>query len=165
MTLHKPSVLTVLLFGLLACHQTSQKYENIEVNDNAKVGRVKTAATSSDASTTKADGSIKNKSTEEKIIDAVFGLREVKKRERYIEEQAKGKRRLKVWVADTPNLPAKKYYWIKVGEDNGASLVTHFNFHVYPDSMRILYYDSQSDSELTLSTWRKIRPSHRLTGE
>ena len=69
---------------------------------------------------------------------------------------SKGKRHLKIWVADTPNLPDQKYYWIQAGEDNGTNLVTHFNFYVYPDSMRIMYYDTQSDSELTLNKWRKI---------
>jgi hypothetical protein len=93
---------------------------------------------------------------EEKIIDTIFKLKEVKERAKYVEQQTRGERRLKVWVEDTPNLRDHKYYWIKVGEDNGTNLVTHFNFYVYPDSMRIMYYDITSDSVLTLNKWRKV---------
>ena len=62
---------------------------------------------------------------------------------------------MKVWVEETPKQPDQNYYWIKVGEDNGINLVTHFNFYVYPDSMRIMYYDTANDSEVTLEKWRK----------
>ena len=92
---------------------------------------------------------------ESKIIDTIFSLKEVKERQKYIEEQTKGKRHLQIWIADKPNM-TNKYYWIKVGEDNGINLVTHFNFNVYPDSMSIMYFDTQNDKEITLKEWRKI---------
>jgi len=93
---------------------------------------------------------------EEKIIDSIFKLPEIIKRAKYIEQETKGKRHLKVWVSDIPHLPDQKYYWVKAGEDNGSSLVTHFSFYVYADSMRIMYYDINDDKELTLSEWRKV---------
>jgi len=151
MTLAKLSELTFLIFALLGCNQTSKQSDNLK-----KIDTTKTAISNSTTSTKKADNSISNDDVEEKIIDTIFKLTEVKERAKYIEKQTKGKRHLRVWVADTPNLPDQKYYWIKVGEDNGTSLVTHFDFYVYPDSMRIMYYDTPSDSELTLNKWRKI---------
>jgi len=156
MTPPKISVLTFLLFILFACNQTSKQPDNIKKVDIAKIDTSKTVIINSTASTKKADSSINNEDIEDKIIDTIFKLTEVKERAKYIDEQTKGKRHLKIWVADTPNLPDQKYYWIKAGEDNGTNLVTHFNFYVYPDSMRIMYYDAQSDSVLTLNKWRKI---------
>ena len=65
----------------------------------------------------------------------------------------KGERHMKMWISGTPAELNKKYYWVTAGEDNGMSLVTHFNFHVYPDSMRIMYYDATEDHEITLKEW------------
>ena len=92
---------------------------------------------------------------ENKIIDTIFKLKEIKDRQKYIEHQTKGVRHLQIWIADKPNLTTK-YYWIQVGEDNGLNFVTHFNFDVYPDSMRIMFFDKQDDKEVTLMDWRKI---------
>lgn len=91
---------------------------------------------------------------EDKITDTIFQLAEVKKRADYIEQQTKGARHLKIWIAGTPE-DGNKYYWVKAGEDNGFNLVTHFNFYVYPDSMRIMYYDVAEDQELTIKEWEK----------
>jgi hypothetical protein len=82
-------------------------------------------------------------------------LTEVKERAKYLEKQTEGKRHLQIWIADTPSIK-QPYYYVQVGEDNGTNFVTHFNFYVYPDSMRIMYYDTQNDTELTLDKWRKI---------
>ena len=101
------------------------------------------------------DTSINNNQIEESIIDTIFSLAEVKDKAKYIEQQTNGKRDLKIWVVAAPNL-AHKYYWIKVGEDNGTNLVTHFNFYVYPDSMRIIYLDTKNNKELTIDEWRKV---------
>ncbi|HEY1871246.1 MAG TPA: hypothetical protein VGG71_09320, partial [Chitinophagaceae bacterium] len=68
--------------------------------------------------------STKNGDIEEKIVDTIFKLKEVKERAKYIEQQTRGQRRVRIWFEDTPRLPGKKYYWVKVGEDNGAALVT-----------------------------------------
>ncbi len=148
MPLPNSSTLTffsLLLFGLLSCNQTSNSSDNLKKVDTVKNNNV--GLTSTDK---QIDSII-----EEKVIDTIFKLTEVKKRTNYIEQQTNGERHLKIWVADTPNLPDKKYYWIKVGEDNGTSLVTHFNFYVYPDSMRIMYYDINDDKEIGLDTWRR----------
>jgi len=150
MKLRGLSILTFLISSLFACNQNSKQPENIKAIDTAKPSN-----TLSSISTPKIDSSINSKNIEDKIIDTIFNLPEIKELANYIENQTKGKRHLKVWVSDTPNLSDHKYYWIKVGEDNGTNLVTHLNFYVYPDSMRIMYYDTQSDNILTLGKWRK----------
>lgn len=90
-----------------------------------------------------------------RILDTIAKLPEVVKRQQYIEEQTKGERHLTIWISGEPNATSN-YYWVNAGEDNGTNLVTHFNFWVYPDSMRILYYDTPNDTAITLEDWRRI---------
>ena len=89
-----------------------------------------------------------------KIIDTIFSLPEVKQRAAFIFNQTNGGRSMKVWIEDTPSISAKEYYWVKAGEDNGIKLVTHYNFFVYPESMKIMLYDSKTNKELPLERWR-----------
>lgn len=100
------------------------------------------------------DTAAKFNDIEYKIIDSLFQLKEIKDRQKYIEQQTKGARHLQIIIADKPNL-TNKYYWMKVAEDNGTNFVTHFNFYVYPDPIRIMFFDTQDDRELTLNKWRK----------
>ena len=149
MTLAKFSNLILLLLAFLACKETSNHSDNVD-----QVDTIKNPKTPSINSTNQTDILVNENEIEEKIIDTIFKLPEVKKRAKYIDQQTKGKRNLKVWIEDTPDLTSQKYYWIKVGEDNGTILVTHFNFYVYPVSMRIMYYDINEDKEMTLDVWR-----------
>ena len=139
----------LLLFGLHSCNQTTNKSENLNDDtikkENPHIGFVDKPI----------DSLAKTNDAEEKIIDTIFKLKGVKERAKYIEHQTKGKRHLKIWVEATPKKPKENYYWIKVGEDNGTNSVAHFNFFVYPDSMRIMYYDTPSDTEMTLDKWGK----------
>ncbi|HTM65775.1 MAG TPA: hypothetical protein VL093_05625 [Flavipsychrobacter sp.] len=153
MTFAKILVLIFLFYALLACNPSRKPSDNLKKADTTK-GDL--SQPQSVVSTKIATSSTNKEGVEEKIFDTIFKLPEVEERARYIEKQTKGTRNLKIWIADTPTLPDRRYYWIKVGEDNGTNLVTHFNFHVYPDSMRIIYFDIESDSELTLDKWRKI---------
>lgn len=91
---------------------------------------------------------------DDKIIDKVFTLPEVKERAEYIKNETDGKRNLKIWIAARPD-ETDGYFWVKVGEDNGMSLVTHFDFYVYPETMEIFFYDVLTDSQMSLTEWRK----------
>jgi hypothetical protein len=91
---------------------------------------------------------------EDKIIDTIASLKEVVERSKYVEEQTKGKRHLKFAIWDKPK-KGTSYYWVKVMEDNGIALYTHFNFYVYPKTMTIKYYDTINDKVIDLTTWRK----------
>jgi hypothetical protein len=64
-----------------------------------------------------------------------------------------GKWRCRIWVAGKPD--DRKFYWIAVGEGYRKNEVTHFNFHVYPDSTRILFYDIINEREMPLEKWRE----------
>jgi len=91
---------------------------------------------------------------EDRIIDTLLRVPQVVAQSKYMEKETKGERRLKLWIGSRPS-EGDKYYWVKAGEDNGMSLVTIFDFHVYPDSMRIMYYDVAEDREMTLREWEE----------
>lgn len=96
---------------------------------------------------------IKPNYEELKIWDTIFKLPEVKDRIKYVHEVTNGKRNLQVLTYSKPN-KENNYYWIKVSEDNGITTVAHFNFFVYPNT-EIKYFDTVTDSILTLEEWRK----------
>ncbi|MDD3858752.1 MAG: hypothetical protein PHW83_01020 [Bacteroidales bacterium] len=100
------------------------------------------------------DNSSDKLSIEDKILNKVLALPEVKERADYIIKETNGERHLEVWIASTPK-ETGSYYLIKAGEDNGMSMVTHFDFYVYPKTMEIKYYDILTDSELSLAEWRE----------
>ena len=91
-----------------------------------------------------------------KIIDTIISLKEVKAQALYVLKQTKGTRHLQysIWQKPTKKKP---YYWVKVMEDNGSTYYTHFNFYVYPGSLRIKYLDTMNDRAIDLETWRKHR--------
>ena len=139
----------LLFYSFLSCNQAAH-----QSGDLKKVDTVKNDKTSFRPVNKQTDN-LPNSNLEEKIIDTIFKLAEVKERAKYIEQQTKGKRHLIIWVENTPGSD-NQYYWIKVGEDNGMNFVTHFNFYVYPDSMRIMYFDINNDKEIGLAEWRRI---------
>jgi hypothetical protein len=91
---------------------------------------------------------------EDRIIDTIIKLEEVKERGEYVKAQTNGRRHLQYSIWKNPS-KTKPYYWVKVMEDNGVALVTHFNFYVYPKSMTIKYFDTVTNEVLDLKTWRK----------
>ncbi len=128
------STISCLLLILFGCNQPASQSESVTISNTTKL--------------------LQNE-IQEKIIDTIFKLAEVKKRAVQIEEQTKGERNLKIWIVGDSTTGEQKYTWVKVGEDNGVSFVTHFNFHVYPPDMQIMFYETQNDTELSLSEWRK----------
>lgn len=157
MTHGKTTILILLLCSLFACNPTSKQTDNSKTLDTTKSDTIKKPIVNLSTITKKIYSSTQSERLEDQIIDSIFKLQEVKEWSKYLEDQTKGKRHAKLWIADKPNLADQKYYWIKVGEDNGTNLVTQFNFYVYPDSIRIMYLNTLDDSELTLEEWRKTK--------
>lgn len=93
---------------------------------------------------------------QKKIVDTIFNLTEVRELQNYIDKQTAGKRRLQIFIDDTPTT-TNNYYSVKVAEDNGSNLVTHFNFFVYPSPIKIMYFDVATDKEMTLEEWRRTK--------
>ena len=95
-----------------------------------------------------------NSVIEDKIIDTIFKLKEVKQRASYMKKVTNDKRHLSIVINGEPT-KEQPYYWIKVWEDNGSSYVTHFNFIVYPNPFEIKYFDAVNDTEISLKEWRR----------
>lgn len=91
---------------------------------------------------------------EDWIFDTIHSLEEVKKENAYLIKETKGKRNLSVVIYAFPTT-TNNYYWIKVWEDNGDAYASHFNFHVYPKTRKIMYCDMVKDSLIELKDWKK----------
>ena len=100
----------------------------------------------------------KNKQTalENKILDTILSLPEVRQEEKMIEQLSKNSRHLSDVIYQRPGKDFN-YYWVKVWEDNGGAYATHFNFYVHPNTLEIKFYDAINDKLLDLKTWRKLR--------
>jgi hypothetical protein len=88
-----------------------------------------------------------------KALDTVLHIPEVIDRKKLIEGNSNGQRKLSSWIVEKPG--KHPFYLIAVGEDSANTENNlHFNFHVYPDSMRIMFYDVLNERETSLEEWR-----------
>ena len=143
-------IISLLLVIVSSCNEDAKQPSSINnVDSLVSISKVPSSSKKN------YDTTIQLSDFENKIVDTIFQLKEIKERQKYIKQQTKGSRNLQIWIADKPNL-TNKYYYIQVGEDNRTNYVTHFNFYVYPDSMRIMFLDTKEDEEITLNEWRKI---------
>jgi hypothetical protein len=108
-------------------------------------------------SQTKPDTLTEKNRIEKQIFDSINAIPEVKERANYIEKETNGNRHIKIWIYHTPRGKGENYYWVKVGEDNGSNLVTHFNFIVYFNDFKIKYLDTVTNQIIDLKTWRQQR--------
>lgn len=100
----------------------------------------------------KKDTHVKISKTEDRLIDEIWELPEVKALSDKIERESKGKRHLVGRISSEPS-DDQEYYGISIAEDNGEALATYFEFRIYPDNS-IYYYDVVEDQELSLKEWR-----------
>lgn len=95
----------------------------------------------------------KDSTAEGKALDLVSDLVEVEDVRMMVDKMTNGENHVKLVVMGMPE-PKDPYYLIKVMEDNGESLVTHFSFKVSPDSSKIYFYDVIEDRAVPLESWR-----------
>ena len=132
----------LLLYSLPGCKTASDETTDKKaVNADQKTGAV---------SETKETIPLSHRELEEKAIDTVFSLAEVKELAKNIKQTGA---RLKIWVEDTSG--GEKYFWVRVGEESDTNVVPVFDFHVYPESMYIMYFDITDEGEISLDSWRK----------
>ncbi|MBO9572501.1 MAG: hypothetical protein J7497_09885, partial [Chitinophagaceae bacterium] len=102
----------------------------------------------------KTDNTAENKALKDsleaiKVLDTVAHMPEVIDRKKLIEGNSQGQRKLSSWIVEKPG--RHPFYLIAVEEDSGRTEnALHFNFHVYPDSMRVLFYDILNEREIPL---------------
>lgn len=142
----KAILITVIFALAISCNGGKEKSTKSEKGSNTEILDA--------VQNENIDNSSDKLSIEEQILNKVLALPEVNERADYINKETNGERHLEIWIAATPK-ETGSYYLIKAGEDNGMSMVTHFDFYVYPKTMEIKYYDIITDSELSLAEWRK----------
>lgn len=95
-----------------------------------------------------------DESEEEKLLKQVSQLKEVIKKESFIDSLSNGQNGITIIVQEKPT-EEKPYYWIQVGYNNTFRLEVYYNFYVYPKDMKIMYLDTESGNVLNLSEWRE----------
>ncbi len=91
----------------------------------------------------------------DKLLNQIWELPKVQERSEYVQKETKGERKLKIEIQQEPT-KADPYYWVKVGEDNGMSFVSHFLFAIDPNTNEIFYYDSLTGEKMTVEEWGKV---------
>lgn len=91
-------------------------------------------------------------SMENKVLDKVKSIPEVKEREKYAETHSKRHLRVVIWKKPAAQ---NKYYWVKVFENNGETYVPRFSFYVYPPKLTVKYLDPSTDSVIDYKDWKK----------
>jgi|GEM_PF-3445483 len=92
--------------------------------------------------------------TESFALDKVLLLSEVRHTDADIRRKSNGKGHLASLLSAKPN-HIHPYYWVAIGEDNGGSFVTYFNFYVYNHERKILYLDTDTGKAIDLAAWRR----------
>jgi hypothetical protein len=136
----KTILLIVLSIFIFSCNSPEKK-EITEISENEKpdsITEVKPAI-----------------SDEDKCVSMVEILPEVNSLADEISKNSQDKNHLSIWIAADPIETKIKYYWVKVGEDNGDNIATLLNFYVDPRHDEVLYYDVVGDTLITLKEWRE----------
>ncbi len=81
----------------------------------------------------------------EKVLDLVEEQKIVKTEIKLVESLSKGQRHIS--LVPTLDDSIKNIYLVKVGENNGTSLATYFNFLVDANSMKIINADGKLDGQ------------------
>jgi hypothetical protein len=139
-------LLSILIFSCLLNCSTKEKNQEPLADDTSSLKKIE-----------KTD-SYKPKEVQYKsekwITDTILSIEEVKKEDKFLQKKTKGERKLSVEIYSFPN-KTDKYYWVKVWEDNGFAYATHFNFYVYPETKKIMFYDTLNDTLIDLQTWKE----------
>ena len=89
---------------------------------------------------------------EDSLFIMISDLTEVAQLRRRIADSAKQK--MSIQIARPPD-SLFKYYWFQVGIDDSFRFQPIYNFYIDVSHKRIFFYDTISDSLLTLSKWRQ----------
>jgi hypothetical protein len=93
---------------------------------------------------------------ENKILDLLFSLPEVKMSDRFVDSLTNHRHGISMRIVHRPNR-LEKYYTIDAGYNSSERFENYYNFYVWPDKMIIKIVDSYTGRLLTLAEWRKKR--------
>jgi len=96
---------------------------------------------------------------EDKIIDRLYLLPEIKEKNRYIDSFTNHKRGIAFITMSKPN-GKSDFYWIQAGFNGDVRFEPYYNFYVYYPKMKIEVLDPSTDKVYSLQEWRKRNRSH-----
>lgn len=96
---------------------------------------------------------------EEKVIDAILKLKEVKTISAYVDSISKGESEVFLVIEKKPTKD-ENYYMVRVAEEKvkdteDSFTPTIYHFFVMPKTYEVKYYDVVLDKAVKLSKWRR----------
>ena len=132
--------LTILLLGLfLVSFTTSGQSKPSTSEENKKIF----------------SKNIKPENEDDTIYAMIYALPEVKEQAKSIEEESKSNGHLRIEITERPKENDGKYYWVQTGVIDDFRFTPFSNFIVSPTNFEIKYYNTITDSIITLESWRR----------
>jgi len=88
-------------------------------------------------------------SEDDKVINKILSIREVKQQSRYIDTISGHKHGIFVVILKRPKNSAD-YYWVQAGYNNEMRFEPYFNFYVYCPKMTVKFLDPISNKVYSL---------------
>lgn len=104
----------------------------------------------------------KDTTIEDKILDKVYKLPEVREKELFIDSMTNHKSGISLIIYKKPT-PKESYYWVQAGYDNKIRFEPYLNFYVFKKNLEIKYYDPSNGHVLTLDEWRSKAQSRPVS--
>jgi hypothetical protein len=90
-----------------------------------------------------------------KFYSIIEALPEVKSfNKRY--DLKKLKKKIDIFIIERPG-KTFPYYWVQVGVSDEYQFQPVYNFYIYKDNFQIGFYDTSTDSVISLKKWRETR--------
>jgi hypothetical protein len=70
--------------------------------------------------------------------------------------KSSSEKKVNIYISKQPS-EGDNYFWVEVGLSDSIRFQPVYNFRVDPVTFEIKYYDTETDSIVTLSKWRKTR--------
>ncbi len=94
------------------------------------------------------------KNIEDIILDKIYNIPEVRKKEHFIDSLTNHKHGISMMILKRPTTK-EPYYAVQVGYDNKIRFETYYTFYVYRKNLVIKFYDTIPGEVITLEEWRK----------
>jgi hypothetical protein len=99
-------------------------------------------------------GDTTNKNEEEVVLEKVYKIPEVKKKDHFIDSLTNHKHGISMIILERPN-ENKLYYVVQVGYNNEIRFEPYYTFYVYKKNFTVKFYDPIPGEIITLKEWRK----------
>jgi hypothetical protein len=142
----------IILLILISCSQRSEKTH--QGKESIITDSIKPSAREEVIDTTSQEIPFIDSLLEEKIVDKIFKLKEIKEFGKKLRANTNGESGVTIIVRGDGPMSPEKYYWAQVGYSSPLRFETHFNFYIEKRNLDIYFYDTVHDELLSLKEWR-----------